>query len=354
MLDDGGELVWHPGDAAAFNAIVARRPRAGVSLAILCNAGQAADDADYEIAILDLLVPPAAPAAAGAAPAAPADVAAPDLSGRAGLFFNERTGDPLRLALDGGGLRIAGGAPLVALGDDRFRHPRGTLRFMSQDRFELRFVSQDVFELTSMEGETTRYRRAQPYAPSGAELADFAGRYETDEIGAVEISPAGSGLAGRLNGFPPIEVDPVAPDVFQRGPLTIRFRRDAAGAVIGLDLTTPVLRNAHFARGSAGTDDRASPRPAPPGDLRVYEGSYAMEAPDRVIDLRVWLDAQGRLNGELVGTGQRTTFRPGAEPHLFLHATRDDLRFRFTVQNGRATRATMYQGGREMSGTRRP
>jgi hypothetical protein len=72
-----------------------------------------------------------------------------------------------------------------------------------------------------------------------------------------------------------------------------------------------------------------------------------------VIDLRVWLDAQGQLNGELVGLGQQTTFRPGAE-HRFLHATSDDVWFQFTVEDGRATRATMGQNGREISGPRKP
>jgi hypothetical protein len=87
--------------------------------------------------------------------------------------------------------------------------------------------------------------------------------------------------------------------------------------------------------------------------LGVYEGTYALEGPNRVIDLRVWVDAQGRLNGELVGTGNQTTFRPSTE-HRFLHATSDNVWFLFTVENGRATSATMGQNGREISGPRKP
>ncbi|HEX2079376.1 MAG TPA: hypothetical protein VHG08_16745 [Longimicrobium sp.] len=87
--------------------------------------------------------------------------------------------------------------------------------------------------------------------------------------------------------------------------------------------------------------------------LRAYEGTYVLRWPDRVLDLRVWLDAQGQLNGELVEMGQRTTFRPSTE-HRFLHATRDDVWFLFTVENGRATSVTMGQGGREVSGPRKP
>ena len=87
----------------------------------------------------------------------------------------------------------------------------------------------------------------------------------------------------------------------------------------------------------------------------VYAGTYALQGPNRTIDLRVWADAQGRLNGELVGAGQQTTFRPTSTEHRFLHATRDDVWFQFTVENGRATSVTMGgAGGRELSGPRKP
>ncbi|HEX2210161.1 MAG TPA: serine hydrolase domain-containing protein, partial [Longimicrobium sp.] len=73
MLDGEGEdeIVWHSGDAAAYNAILARLPKQGVSLALLCNGGEVTDDGNYEVAIIDLLVPaPGAGAAAGPEPAA--------------------------------------------------------------------------------------------------------------------------------------------------------------------------------------------------------------------------------------------------------------------------------------------
>jgi hypothetical protein len=92
---------------------------------------------------------------------------------------------------------------------------------------------------------------------------------------------------------------------------------------------------------------------AVPVGLAIYEGTYALQAPNRVIDLRVWLDAQGTLNGELVGLGQQTTFRPAGE-HRFLHATSDNVSFVFTVENGRATAATMTQRDRQISGPRKP
>ena len=89
-------------------------------------------------------------------------------------------------------------------------------------------------------------------------------------------------------------------------------------------------------------------------DLSIYTGTYALQAPDRVVDLRVWLDEAGSLTGQLVGLSNPTTLRPDTG-HRFLHATRDDIWFLFTVENGRATRVTFNMPGRgEMSGARKP
>jgi hypothetical protein len=86
--------------------------------------------------------------------------------------------------------------------------------------------------------------------------------------------------------------------------------------------------------------------------LGMYEGTYALQAPSRVIELRVYVDHEGNLNGELVGMGQQTTFRASDTPHRFLHGNADDIWVQFTIENGRATGATMHQRGREISGQR--
>jgi hypothetical protein len=122
---------------------------------------------------------------------------------------------------------------------------------MSQDEFELNFLSQDRFELKSMDGTTTRYRRAQPYAPTDADLKAFAGRYQSDELKAViQMAPGKGGFMGRINETPAdgVEFKPVDRDTFQLGMLTIRFRRDTTGKVVGLDFSNPVLRNIKFTR----------------------------------------------------------------------------------------------------------
>ena len=156
----GGQLVWHSGGAAGYSTLAGRLPEQGLSVAIMCNADGSARSA-YAGRIFDLFLPPAVflrptlrPRNAGRQQA----WRRVDLNGRAGLFFNEQTGQPLRLAVNNNTLAIAGGGPLVALAADRFRNQRKSLSFMSEAEFELQFLSADQFEIKTKEGVTTTVR----------------------------------------------------------------------------------------------------------------------------------------------------------------------------------------------------
>ena len=111
FLDDigGTPAVWHSGSAGAYKALVARFPDHGLALAILCNAGDSRSPVQFADAIRGMYVP----ATEADAPAAPG--VAVEVESNAGLFFSERTGDPLRLAVRRGELRVEGGPALVAV-----------------------------------------------------------------------------------------------------------------------------------------------------------------------------------------------------------------------------------------------
>jgi len=245
----GSKMVGHTGSAAGYKSFLARFPEQGLSTAIMCNSGEGTDRMSFAHRIFDLYAPNAAdPKGDAEAPAAMAGV---DVSGKAGLFFNERTGEPLRLGVNDGKLRIAGGPPLVLVAADRFRNPRPSLELLSGDEFELHFLSQDQFEVKSMEGQITRYRRAQRYAPTADDLSKFAGRYESDEIGAVfQIVPGKDGIVMRFDRSPEkaVEMKPTDRDTFQRGMMMVRFRRDERGNVVAFDYSNPLLRNVKFTR----------------------------------------------------------------------------------------------------------
>ncbi|MDQ1593073.1 MAG: hypothetical protein QOG71_3700 [Pyrinomonadaceae bacterium] len=246
-----GRMVWHSGGAAGYHSWLGRLPAQGLSIAVMCNSDAMAATA-LARRVAEQFVPAAPANEDRPPPSLPAEALA-GVNSKTGLFFDEQTGEPMRLALDRGRFRVAGGPGLVALTNDSFRRWGASVQFMSQDAFELHFLSTDAFELKSMEGKVTRYRRAQPYAPTAADLQAFAGRYESDELGAVfEMSPGKDGLKGRANDSPAAlpEFKPIAPDTFQLAGVILRFRRDKAGKVVSLDYSNPLVRNVTFTRQS--------------------------------------------------------------------------------------------------------
>ena len=242
----GGTQVSHSGGAAGYSAWLGRLPEEGLSVAVLCNSDEA-NATVFARRVADQFLPPAPPA-----PAQGVAVTGLDLSGKAGLFVSEGTGELLRLVVNKDELRIPGArAALIPVTRDRFRNPPGDLYFRSQDEFELSFLSPDEFELKSMEGKTTRYRRAQPYAPTAADLQAFAGRYENDEVSTVFKVVAGQGslmFHREGSGGKGSELKPVYRDTFQIGPVTVRFVRDNAGKVVAFDYSNPLIRNLRLTR----------------------------------------------------------------------------------------------------------
>ncbi len=246
----GYKMVWHSGAAAGYSSLTGRLPDHGISFAIMCNVDEGSRSA-YAGRIFDLFLPPAASDPAASA----TSVAVGDLSARAGLFFNEKDGQPLRLIANNNTLVIGGGGPLVALAADRFRNLRRSVFFMSEADFELQFLSADRFEIKTKEGGAMGYRRAQSYTPTAAELNEFAGRYESNEMGAViealpEKGGPEKGLVMRFyrnpaNAISPLPVDR---DTFMLGMTVFRFVRDKDGKVTGYDYSNPALRNIRYTR----------------------------------------------------------------------------------------------------------
>ncbi|MXV16775.1 serine hydrolase domain-containing protein [Hufsiella ginkgonis] len=245
------KLVWHSGGAAGYHTWIGRIPSQGLSIAITCNS-----DAMSATSVANRLL--ALYAKSSAAPVAE-DGPPPTLTGEAlaeanqyaGLYFNEKTGDAITLAVDRDRFRVAGGPGLALISKGRFRRWANSVFFLSQDRFELNFLSANQFELKSMEGKSTRYRRAQAPALSEADLRSFAGHYQSDELGAfLEIVPGNGVLVARLNDSPGNnpECKPVDRDTFQVAGIFFRFTRDKTGRVTGLNFSNPVVSNIKFSK----------------------------------------------------------------------------------------------------------
>jgi len=251
----GTPEVWHSGSADGYKSWLGRFPEHGLSIAIMCNSGDETDRRSFAHRIFDVFVSAAGDQQEeeeGPPPVVPKGI---DMSGRTGLFFKKKNGEPIRLAMDRGRFRVAGGPGLVAIDGDHFRRWGERLDFMSGEAFELNFESADQFELKFKDGTVTQYRRARSFAPTPEELQAFAGRYANDEIGSIfGIEPQEIGLKMRLEHSPDkaLELKPVDPDTFQFSRITVRFCRDETGKVVALEYSNPMLRNIKFTRLGGG------------------------------------------------------------------------------------------------------
>jgi CubicO group peptidase (beta-lactamase class C family) len=249
----GQRVVMHGGAWGGYRAELMRFPDARFSAAVLCNV--ASSDPSRlargiaDIYLEDRLEPasaPPAPAAAQAAtdPAAPAVQVAPErLQALAGMYRDPATRATRTLTVDGGRLYVG-----------------------ASNRFELRPVSETEFQAvdapvemrvrfepgrlvwTQGGGEPQTFEKLALVTPTPEELAEYAGRYFSEELQATYTLAVENGtLTVHRRGGDPTPLRPLVRDEFSAGP-TLRFVRDAAGAVTGFMLDAGRVRNLRFTR----------------------------------------------------------------------------------------------------------
>jgi hypothetical protein len=123
-------------------------------------------------------------------------------------------------------------------------------------------------------------------------------------------------------------------------------------AIAALSILTMACASAPAETPAPAAPVQAQAPAAVANDVSIYTGTYELQAPSRVLEVRIFQDQEGKLSGELVSSGQRTVMRATDTPHKFLHETRDDIWFLFKIENGRSTELTMHQAGRQISGPR--
>jgi hypothetical protein len=352
----GGRMVSHSGGAAGYSTWLGRFTDHGLSVAVLCNFDPVSATA-LAGRVADLFLPPVDSGAKAPRPVAAAGV---DVTGRAGLYFNESSGEPLRLVVNDGRLAIANGPSLVPVSADRFRPQRATLFFRSEDDYEMTFRSRDVLEVKSMEGRTTLYRRARPHAHDAAELKAYDGRYGSEELGSVlEIVPGEKGIVMRFESAPDraLELTPVERDSWMRSMMIVRFRRDGSGRVVGFDYGNPLVHDIRFTRlGARATSVSSSTQPvATPAAamtaprLEGLTGEYEL-APGRTLVITL---ENGTLQGA-AGGGAKLALVPQSGTTYFVGSAGAPRTVTFTLgTDGRATALVLRAGnGPERTFTR--
>jgi len=234
--------VSHSGSTAGYRAFLTRFPDQAVSVAVLCNAGNApAADLAHGVAGLflgDALAPAVAPS--------PAAVSAAALERWAGLYRDVRTSEPLRLSVAGGVLTAEGQGALVAQSESLFVFAKSGVR--------VQFKGEGVgrsFDVIDEDGAVDHYAVAAAVTPTAADLAKYEGTYVSDEAEVTYTIRAENGvLVARRRPDARFTLAPSYKDAFTNAQLPlVLFRRDAkTGQINGLSLGLGRVRDLRFQR----------------------------------------------------------------------------------------------------------
>ena len=242
----GQPYVAHGGATSGYRANLVRYTAAGVSVAVLCNAG----DADPE-AMADSVAGALVPFGERATPVVPPRATAPAsaLADKAGLYRNRRDMSAQLFIVREGRLEMENGVELVptdAAGTTFAARGGNRLLFVrrSDGHYDLRVAtpSNDTVPAEWVpEPDTAR-----------AALAAYVGDYESTEAEAtlrVALDSTGA-LAVTRTSTPggPWRLRAMYRDGFRAAPGAFVFTRDAAGRVTGIRFTTGRLRNLRFER----------------------------------------------------------------------------------------------------------
>ena len=234
--------ISHSGATAGYRAFLARYPEEDLAIAVLCNAANASAPG-LAHQVVDLLL---GDAQRNAPEPKPARLAPALLSGRAGLYRDTRTGQPLRLVANDSALRVQGGPPLI---------PRSATRFQAGSGMWIEFDASPPrsgrvgFHRISADGDTVRYEPVPDFAPTSAQLAEYAGTYHSDEaerVFTVAVKDASLVLRDRYGEEIPLE--PAYPDAFTSRSGMFRFIRDETGRVTQMSSSSSRVWDLRFER----------------------------------------------------------------------------------------------------------
>jgi CubicO group peptidase (beta-lactamase class C family) len=257
----GLSTIGHGGSDAGYRSAVLRFPGQRFGVSVLCNvvtnpsllAQRVAD-----IYLADVLKSSTAPATNDSQPEVP--LPPEQLARLAGLYWNAADRLSVRVAVENGTLHTASGGskqPLKSLGAGVFVRRSGP---GPQFAFDLANGGGQRVTIGPPSGRGDVLERAEPFAPTAAQLAEFAGAYRSDEIEAVYRVTLGDALRLERLKSQPSALEPIVTDTFSSQPGTLRFTRDAAGRVNGFTLDAGRIRNVRFwkepATGGTATSER--------------------------------------------------------------------------------------------------
>jgi hypothetical protein len=233
--------VSHSGATAGYRAYLTRFPAQDVSVALLCNRGDANPVAlGQQLAAVFVGRHMRDPAAEPAAALAPEQARAV-----AGMYASRRTAVPQRVQIQGDTLRW-GRTPMVPLSPTRVRLANGGGYVQAEMGSDGRASS---LRLLASDGDTVVYDAVPPASPTPAELAAYAGEYRSDEAEvAVRVEVVDGKLVLRRRPDTVLELAPAYGDAFLApGGVLVRFIRQG-GSVREMSVGVERVRDLRFTR----------------------------------------------------------------------------------------------------------
>jgi len=242
----GEPVVMHDGATAGYRAFIARFPRARLSVAMLCNAGNV-DPSDLGYVAAAQFLPPPTPAAPAVAPTR-RTVPPAAIADKGGLYRNLRNMVAQRVVMTNGKLMVDSRVELLPQSPSVFIASTGGNRVLfdrrSDGHYDLRIVTPAA--------DTVRADWVDEPDTSRQAVAGFFGSYSSDEANTtVEVRPDSTGGGGLILHRDPdlhLALRPAYRDGFRGAGGMFVFVRNAAGQVTEMRYTTGRVRNLRFAR----------------------------------------------------------------------------------------------------------
>jgi CubicO group peptidase (beta-lactamase class C family) len=245
----GNRFAAHGGNANGANAYAMRFLDRGVSIAVTCN-GRELDAFTFARQVGALFVPSVtSTTTAAASPAAPPTVvqlSAAQLEKFAGIYFNPLNLATRRVVIRNGRLVWdRSNTALDAVSTNRFVFPGQPAELLFPPA---RADGEQEMQLIS--GGVTLYRRAAPFAMPNGGLAEYAGKFVSDEVGVeLSLTPKDSVMVMSTPGSWSFRLEPIFSDAFALPDVVVlRFTRDTRGRVDGMIVDMGRSRGMRFQR----------------------------------------------------------------------------------------------------------
>jgi len=218
----GKREISHGGATAGYRSFLMRLPDDDLSIAVLCNRGDA-NAGSFAHKVADVFLPAATE---------PAGATATDTNiDRFAALYR----DPLTDAL----LPIKVEKNTVRVGFDRSFEitPLGNARYRIRPANEVQFDDGGLLLFTGHK-PPARYVRVSQATPSPAALEEYAGQYSSDEVGnTYRLSVVGGKLTVHVQPGMDVPLIPTYADAFRdESSELVHFTRDAQGRVDGFDI----------------------------------------------------------------------------------------------------------------------